>query len=251
MKQKIIALGNHKGGTGKTTLSREIGIYLSSAGKITLLVDIDPQANLSRSITDDLEPGLYDALSGNSCEIKEIQNNLSLLAGDIKLATLEKSLIGEIDGYTRLKELLEHESFNRFEYILIDTPPSFGVLSINALTSAGYLIIPMSPALYTLQGTNDLISTVSKVRKSLNPELKLLGVIINAYDQIPVITRQIRAEIEASFGDKVFSTSLSKSIKIEEAIAGRIGVISHKKSKVCREIEQIGDELISRAETAC
>jgi chromosome partitioning protein len=91
------------------------------------------------------------------------------------MAILEKSLIAEIDAYTRMKELLEHESFSPFEYILIDSPPSLGVLTVNALTAAEYVIIPMNPSLYSMQGTNDLIATIQKVKKSLNSELKLLA----------------------------------------------------------------------------
>src|SRR4030042_278820 len=109
----------------------------------------------------------------------------------------------------------------------------------------------MHPSLYSMQGTNDLLRTVSKVRANLNPSLSLLGVIINAFDCVPVITRQIRSEIEASFGDKVFSTVLSKSIRIEEAIATRKGVIHHRhlgESRAADEVAAIGDELLSRLE---
>jgi chromosome partitioning protein len=165
------------------------------------------------------------------------------------MAMLEKSLITEIDAYTRLRELLEHDSFLTYEYILIDSPPSLGVLTVNALTAAEYLIIPMNPSLYSMQGTNDLMTTLQKVKKSLNPELKLLGVIINAFDCVPVITRQIREEIEVSFGDRVFRSVLSKSIRIEEAIARQDGVITMKSGKVKDEIIRIGEELITRFDT--
>ena len=175
-----------------------------------------------------------------------MQKNLSLLSGDIKMAMLEKSLIAEIDAYTRMKELLEQESFKTFEYILIDSPPSLGVLTVNALAAAEYLVIPMNPALYSMQGTNDLMSTVHKVRKSLNSGLKLLGVIINAFDSVPVITREIKEEIEKSFGEKVFRSVLSRSIKIEEAIAKQNGLIDLQKGKVKEEIIRIGEEFLER-----
>jgi chromosome partitioning protein len=246
MTQKKIVFSNQKGGVGKTTLTRELGIYLASLMKKVLVIDLDPQANLSRSLTDEEHPGCHEALSGQCFEIAEVQENLSLLSGDIKMAMLEKSLIAEIDAYTRMKELLEHESFSSFEYILIDSPPSLGVLTVNALTASEYLIIPMNPSLYSMQGTNDLMATIQKVKKSLNPELKLLGVIINAFDSIPVITRQIKEEIQNSFREKVFTSVLSKSIKIEEAIAKQNGVITLQKGKVKDEIIQIGEELLNR-----
>ncbi len=251
MIQKKVVFSNQKGGVGKTTLTRELSIYLASEGKTVLAIDLDPQANLTRSLTDApfTDPGItgcYEALSEICFDILEVQPNVSLLSGDIKMAMLEKSLIAEIDAYSRMKELLEYKSFKHYEYILIDSPPSLGVLTVNALTAAEYLIIPMNPSLYSMQGTNDLMSTVKKVKKSLNPELKLSGVIINAFDSIPVITRQIKEEIEASFGDKVFSSVLSKSIKIEEAIASQNGVITLQKAKVKDEIIRIGEELLIR-----
>jgi len=256
MTQKKIVFSNQKGGVGKTTLTRELGIYLASAplgpgasqGKKVLLIDLDPQANLTRSLTDEEHPGCYEALTGQRYDVFDVQPNLSLLSGHIKMATLEKSLIAEIDVYTRMKELLAHESFSPFEYVLIDSPPSLGVLTVNALTAAEYLVIPMHPSLYSMQGTNDLMATIHKVRKSLNPELQLLGVIINAFDSIPVITRQIKEEIKASFRDKVFTSVLSKSIKIEEAIARQNGIITLQKGKVKDEIIQIGEELLVRLE---
>jgi len=253
MNQKRIVFSNQKGGVGKTTLTRELGIYLATLGRSVLLIDFDPQANLTRSLADDPSAGsgaggCYEALTGQRYEQVEVQKNLFLLSGDIKMAVLEKSLIAEIDAYTRLGELLEHGSFHPFEYILIDTPPSLGVLTVNALTAAEHLVIPMNPSLYSMHGTNDLMNTVRKVKKGLNPGLGLLGVIINAYDSVPVITRQIKDEICSSFGEMVFPSVLSKSIRIEEAIALQSGVMALQKGRVKDEIIRIGVELVCRIE---
>jgi chromosome partitioning protein len=158
-----------------------------------------------------------------------------------------------MDAFTHLQDILGNGRFNEFDYIFIDSPPSLGILTGNGLVAATHFVIPMSPALYTLQGTNDLMETVSKVRRSLNPDLTLLGVIINAYDAKPVITRQITREIREGFGDIVFSTHLSKTIKIEEAIAQKIGVTELKRldrSRVKEEVEAIGRELLQRLEAA-
>lgn len=247
-RRKTIVFSNQKGGVGKTTLTRELGIYLASEGNSVLVIDLDPQANLTRSLTDEVVPGCHEALSDMCFEIFEVESGLSILSGDIKMAMLEKSLIAEIDAYTRMKELLEQECFSTFDYILIDSPPSLGVLTVNALTASGYLIIPMNPSLYSMQGTNDLMTTVQKVKKSLNNDLKLLGVIINAFDSVPVITRQIRNEIENSFRGMVFDSVLSKSIKIEEAIAQQDGVISLSRCKVKDELKAIGEELVRKLE---
>ncbi len=251
MSARVLIFSNQKGGVGKTTLTREIGLTLAECGKRILLVDCDPQGNLTKSLVDGADAGgLYDALQDSGgIRITELGEHLSLLAGDFRLALLEKSLIGEIDAYTRLKTLLGDPRIGSYELVFLDTPPSLGVLTVNALAAASDLVIPMNPSLYSLQGTNDLLRTVSKVRSSLNPALTLLGVIVNAYDSVPVITRQIRAEIEGSFGEKVFHTVLSKSIRLEEAIAARRGVIQHASArKVADEVRALAAELLQRLE---
>jgi chromosome partitioning protein len=210
----------------KTTLARLIGLFLAFLGRKTLFIDTDPQGNLTKSLIDSDEPGLYESLTETDYDIPEIMPNLFILSGGIRLASLEKSLIGEMDAYLRMKELLEEMIFDEFEYILIDTPPSLGVLTINALTASQYIIAPMNPAIYSLQGTNDLMATVAKVKKNLNPDLVFLGVIINAFDAHPVITRQIREEIVQSFGERVFRTALSRSVKVEEALTARRGLVA-------------------------
>jgi len=253
MSPRIVIFSNQKGGVGKTTLTRELGIYLSSLGHRVLLVDCDPQGNLTKSLLEGTDGGLYDTLTSDGLAPLKVDERLSLYAGDFRLALLEKSLIGEIDAYSRLRALLADPGLADFDYVFLDTPPSLGVLTVNALTAAQHLVIPMNPSLYSMQGTNDLLRTVSKVHSNLNPSLSLLGVIINAYDSVPVITRQIRDEIKASFGEKVFATVLSKSIRIEEAIAARKGVIHHKHlgaSRAREEVQALGDELLRRLEAA-
>ncbi len=249
MSPRIVIFSNQKGGVGKTTLTRELGIYLASLDRKVLLVDCDPQGNLTKSLIEGTDGGLYDALTTDGLLPLKLDERLSLYTGDFRLALLERSLIGEIDAYSRLRALLADPGLARYDYIFLDTPPSLGVLTVNALTAADHLVIPMNPSLYSIQGTNDLLRTVTKVRSNLNPALSLLGVIINAYDSTPVITRQIRAEISASFGEKVFATALSRSIKLEEAIASRQGVIHHKhlgESRARDEVAALGDELLAR-----
>jgi len=251
MSGRTLIFSNQKGGVGKTTLTRELGVYVASLGHRVLLVDCDPQGNLTKSLVEAPEGGLYEALTGEGLRLTAIDEKLSLLAGDFRLALLEKSLIGEIDAYSRLRVLLTDERLAAFEYILLDTPPSLGVLTVNALAAADHLVIPMNPSLYSMQGTNDLMRTVSKVRANLNPSLSLLGVIINAFDSVPTITRQIRGEIESAFRQKVFTTALSKSIRLEEAIATRTGVIHHAHlgaSRAADEVKALGDELLARLE---
>jgi chromosome partitioning protein len=244
---RIIAFSNQKGGVGKTTCTRELGLYLSATGKYVCLVDADPQANLTKSLTDNPEPGLYEALTEERWELTEIHENLSLLAGNVACAGVEKILLGELDAYTRMHTLFIEAMFYPFDYILIDCPPSLGVLTVNALAVAHYLVIPMNPSLYSMQGTNDLMQTVAKVRKTLNPGITLVGVIINAYERNPIITQQIVKEIERSFGELVFAARISKAVAIEEAIASRMSV-TLSKSRVSEEIKELGKELLARVD---
>lgn len=217
-----LLFSNQKGGVGKTTLSRELGVLWSVQGKKVLLVDCDAQGNLTKSLTDLPGPGLYDLLETGTTIPQKLRDNLDLLAGDNRLASLEKRLIGEVDAYTRLKTALE--GFPGYEIIILDTPPSLGVMTINALTAADYLVVPLIAAQYAMQGTNDLMQTVNKVRTNLNPNLKLAGTVIGQYDAIPVISRQIKEEIQETFGDKCLKTLVSKTIRYEEAIALRQGL---------------------------
>jgi chromosome partitioning protein len=244
---KVIVFSNQKGGVGKTTCTRELGFYLSTLGFMVCMIDADPQANLTKSLTDTTSTGLYEALTEQEWEYERISETLLLVAGNIRCAGLERSLVAEIDCYTRMKDMLQDFSFNSFDFILIDSPPSLGILTINALTSADYLIIPMNPSQYSMHGTNDLLVTVGKIKKTLNPDLKIAGVIINEYDKNPVIVREITKEIEDAFGEAVFSTRISKAIALEEVIAMKKGIIG-RKSKSAEEIGSFGDEFLVRLE---
>jgi chromosome partitioning protein len=164
-----------------------------------------------------------------------------------------RRLLGEIDAYERLRDLLDTEEFSVYDFILLDTPPSLGILTINALGAADHVVIPMSPSLYSMQGTNDLMASVAKVRKGLNPALNLLGVIINAYDSVPVITREIREEIRENFAEKLFTYHLSRSIRVEEVIIRGEGLAQQKGreyAKAREEILAITKELLNRIEAS-
>lgn len=243
---KSITFSSQKGGICKTTSCRELGITLWQTGNRVLFIDMDPQGNLSKSLTNVTE-GLYDAMTDGRNHIQPLRDNLDLLAGDIRLSLLEKNLLGEVDAHIRLQGLFEDDLFSQYDYVLIDTPPALGVLTLNALTAADFLIIPVSCRMYSLQGTNDLMSTISKVKKTLNPDLKLLGVLINMFDKVPVITREIRSEIESNFGELVFKQAISKSIRVEEAIAEQKGIVELPiRDRIKDEIISAAQELIQR-----
>ena len=246
---KTVIFTNQKGGVGKTTLCRNIGWQLAVSGYKVLLIDADGQGNLTKSFTDKKGPGLCEALGDSGIHFQKIRENLDLLSGSKRLSLLEKQLASEIDGYLRLRELLKNPEFKPYDLVFIDSPPSLGMLTANGLAAAMHLVIPMNASLFSMQGTNDLLETVAKVTKTFNQDLSLLGVVINTYDMVPVISRQIREEIIESFKEIMFKTVIHKSIKIEEAVALQCGVNALTGSgtqKVRDEIKALSDELVSR-----
>ena len=240
---------NQKGGVGKTTLLREIGIYLSSVGKKVLFVDCDPQGNLTKSLIEDIGCGLFDALEDDIIHITTVRDNLFLLSADKRLASFSKRVSSEFDAYSRVSELLDHEKFQDFDFIFLDIPPGLGTLTVNGLAATDNIIIPMSPSMYSMHGANDLIETIDKAKKQLNTGLNILGVIINCFDSRPIIMNQISEEIKGAFGQTVFSTPLSRSIVIEEVIASKTGIVELPENhKIKEEIIKIGEEFLERIE---
>ncbi len=251
MSAKTIIFCNQKGGVGKTTLSRNLGYYLAQVGLKMLLIDVDGQGNLSLSFFDEsnLNGSCYEALTGGEVKFQEITNHLNLLCSDSKLSSLEKQLVGEIDGHSRLKELLNREELSDYDLVFIDSPPSLGMLTTNGLAACDYLIIPLNPKLYSMQGCNKLMETVTTVRKTFNNNLQVLGFVINGYDKRLAIHREIKSEIEATYGEWVFKTSVSECVKLEESIALACGVTDLRGSgtfRVRRQIEELSKEILER-----
>lgn len=240
-----IIFTNQKGGVGKTTLTRELGITFALWGHSVLLVDSDPQGNLTKSLMDPPPHGLYEALEGEGVQPVELRKGLHLLAGDKRLAALEKRYLGDVDAYGKLAALYADRSLSGYDLVLIDSPPSLGIMTLNGMAAADYFIIPLRPALYSLQGTNDLLDSVAKVRKTLNPALLLLGVVVNDYLPGPVISRQLKSEIAEGFGRHVFDTAISRTIKVEEAIASRAGVVEEE-TKIAAEVTALAEEFKTR-----
>lgn len=245
-----IIFTNQKGGVGKTTLTRELGVYLGSIGHRVLLVDCDPQGNLTKSLpVDSQAAGMYELVGGALVEPQSVGLNVDILGGGVRLAALEKQLVGEIDGYQRLRQALAAQVYQEYELVLFDTPPSLGLLTLNAMVAASWVLIPMSASQYSMQGTNDLMSTVSRVKKTFHSDLSILGVVINAAERIPVITQTIRGEIRSAFGELCFATEIPKTIRIEEAIASRQAVVSHSGREwqyLSAQIASLGAELCQR-----
>ncbi len=245
-----IVFTNQKGGVGKTTMTRELGCYLAhDKGLKTLLVDCDSQGNLSKSFFDQPGKGLYEAITEETIEIKPVSDRLDILSGSIYLSLLEKQLIGEFDGYLKFKELFEREEFEVYDFILLDTPPSLGILTGNALAAADHLVMPITASQYALQGASDLLETMEKIRRSLNPSLYPLGVVLNSYNPVTLIGRELKEQLTVFFGETCFDTVISRSIRIEEAIAERKGLVElsgNQWKRPSEEVRALGDEMLSR-----
>jgi len=217
---KTITLSNHKGGVGKTTSVINIGAGLVSLGKKVLLVDLDPQANLSQSLGyRDQELTIYGALKGEQ-EVKpiEVLPGLELVPSTLDLAGAEIELSAEAGREFILKELLEPLR-SSYDYIIIDSPPSLGLLTINAFTASNEVLIPLQSQYLALQGLTVLQGVIEKIQKRLNKGLKLGGVFITQYDSRKVLHREVAQSIEAHFTGQLYKTKIRDNIALAEAPA--------------------------------
>lgn len=250
----IVAIANQKGGVGKTTTAINLGAALALRRKRTLLVDLDPQANSTMSFLDPrpLQRSVYDVLSDPCCKFADIVvpspvENLTLAPARIALAKLEAKLVGEIDSHFRLKDKLDgiRETYTD---IVIDCPPTLGLLTVNALVAATHLLVPIQSSYFALEGTDDLLETVEKVRSRANPGLKLLGVLITMHDKRTSLARDIKGQIQTVFGTKVFKTIITKSVRLEESPAYKESIFTFAPgSSGASEYYRLCEEVIDRA----
>lgn len=215
---KVITLSNHKGGVGKTTSTINIGAGLNKLGKKVLLIDLDPQANLSQSLGQrDHSRNIYSAIRGDyPLQPITILNGLDLIPSTLDLSGAEVELAGEAGREFVLRELLDPLRAS-YDYIIIDSPPSLGLLTINAFTASDLIFIPLQSQYLALQGLTKLLEVIEKIKKRLNKNLKVGGVIITQYDNRKVLNRDVVATIHTHFKNDVFQTKIRDNVALAEA----------------------------------
>ena len=251
----IIAIANQKGGVGKTTTAINLSAALAAKGLKTLLVDLDPQSNSTMSYLAQEEGrrSVYETLTEPNVHLEDILQevpnypNLWLAPSSIGLAKIEAKLLGELVSQYRLKDELSRVETS-FDYLLLDTPPTLGNITINALVAATHVLVPIQSSYFALEGTDDLLETIDKLKQRANPQLQILGAVITLHDKRTVLSKDIQDQIRRVFGDKLFETVISKSVRLEESPAYRESIFSFApESSGASEYYRLCEEVMDRA----
>ncbi len=248
---KIISISNQKGGVGKTTTAVNLAAFLAEKGRQVLVVDIDPQANAGFGLgvnVEEMETTVYEVLLGQipvkDAIFKTTIDNLYLVPSNMHLAGAQVELMDMEDKEYLLKKALEAIR-NSFDFILIDCPPSLGILTLNSLVASDSVIIPLQCEYYALEGLSQLLKIISMVQDTLNPRLEIEGVLLTMYDPRTNLSQQVVADVKQFFKDKVFSAIIPRNVRLSEAPSfGKPINLYDRTSSGSMSYEQLAHELI-------
>ena len=250
---RVISFANQKGGVGKTTSAVNIAAALGLKGHKTLLIDLDPQGNTTSGVginKKELRYTSYDVIinqcTANEAVVKTDFKNLYVMPANINLAAAEFEIINMNNRVAKFKEPLDAIK-NDYDYIIIDCPPSLGILTINALTASDGVIIPMQCEYYALEGLSQLMITLRQVKKLYNPDLEITGILVTMYNGRLNLSMQVLDELKKFYSDKLFSTFVLRQVKLSEAPSyGKPIIYYDKFSKGSQAYMDIADELVKR-----
>jgi chromosome partitioning protein len=255
--QRIIAIANQKGGVGKTTTAINLGAGLAMAGRSCLIVDLDPQGNASTGLgllASKRKKTAYDLLSGEhplaEVAVKTAVDGLWLIPGSGDLAGLDVELAEAPDRAERLKAALsESGSDQRFDYILIDCPPSLNILTVNAMVAAESILVPLQCEFFALEGVSQLLATIRRIQQRINPRLRMEGIVLTMYDRRNNLSAQVALDVRENLGDTVFRTIVPRNVRLSEAPSHAMPALVYDPGCAGSDAyRQLAEELIRRTD---